>query len=88
MYPENLRELTRKAVTDDAAKEALQGELLALDPLYGAMLRTTQAVDLVEGGVKVNALPELASAVINHRIAEHRFVTSCRMCRLSLTYSF
>lgn len=30
---------------------------------------TTQAVDLISGGVKVNALPEEATAVINHRIS-------------------
>ncbi|KDQ15508.1 hypothetical protein BOTBODRAFT_54770 [Botryobasidium botryosum FD-172 SS1] len=36
---------------------------------YKALLGTTQAVDLIEGGVKTNALPERASAVINHRIA-------------------
>jgi Gly-Xaa carboxypeptidase len=73
MFPEDLRKLARKAVTDDAALKVLQGRLLALDPMYKAMLGTTQAVDLVEGGVKVNALPERASAVVNHRIAEDRF---------------
>ncbi|KAJ1043567.1 hypothetical protein NDA10_007567 [Ustilago hordei] len=30
--------------------------------------QTTQAVDLVSGGVKINALPEQASTVVNHRI--------------------
>ncbi|KAG9119676.1 hypothetical protein FRC07_005185 [Ceratobasidium sp. 392] len=35
---------------------------------YTSLLRTTQAVDMVHGGVKANALPELASAVVNHRI--------------------
>ncbi|SPO32129.1 probable CPS1 - Gly-X carboxypeptidase YSCS precursor [Ustilago trichophora] len=30
--------------------------------------QTTQAVDLISGGVKINALPEQASTVINHRI--------------------
>ncbi|QRV91202.1 Gly-Xaa carboxypeptidase [Ceratobasidium sp. AG-Ba] len=33
-----------------------------------SLLRITQAVDIVGGGVKSNALPELASAVVNHRI--------------------
>ncbi|KAG9073696.1 hypothetical protein FS749_014778 [Ceratobasidium sp. UAMH 11750] len=33
-----------------------------------SLLRTTQAVDIIDGGVKSNALPELASAVVNHRI--------------------
>ncbi|KAG8740081.1 hypothetical protein FRC10_004759 [Ceratobasidium sp. 414] len=35
---------------------------------YRSLLRTTQAVDMINGGVKSNALPELASAVVNHRI--------------------
>ncbi|KAI9354790.1 carboxypeptidase S [Zopfochytrium polystomum] len=30
---------------------------------------TTQAVDIINGGIKVNALPEVVSAFINHRIA-------------------
>ena len=33
---------------------------------------TTQAIDLVQGGVKTNALPEQAWAVVNHRIATQR----------------
>ncbi|WVR09460.1 hypothetical protein IAU60_006527 [Kwoniella sp. DSM 27419] len=33
-----------------------------------AMISTTQAVDIIYGGLKVNALPESVSAVINHRI--------------------
>ncbi|KAJ7633641.1 hypothetical protein DFH06DRAFT_1222410 [Mycena polygramma] len=34
-----------------------------------ARLSTTQAVDIVGGGVKVNALPEEAHVVVNHRVA-------------------
>ncbi|KAG1843807.1 hypothetical protein DFJ58DRAFT_844227 [Suillus subalutaceus] len=74
VYPDDLRILARKAVTDDAALKVLQEQLLASHPQYKAILGTTQAVDLVEGGVKVNALPERASAVVNHRIAEHSSV--------------
>jgi Gly-Xaa carboxypeptidase len=37
-----------------------------------SLVVTTQAVDLIEGGVKMNVLPERASAVINHRIATDR----------------
>ncbi|KAF8609702.1 carboxypeptidase S [Ceratobasidium sp. AG-I] len=33
-----------------------------------SLLRNTQAADMILGGVKSNALPELASAVVNHRI--------------------
>ncbi|KUJ21139.1 carboxypeptidase S [Mollisia scopiformis] len=32
------------------------------------LLQTSQAVDIISGGVKVNALPERAQAIINHRI--------------------
>ncbi|KAJ7155281.1 hypothetical protein C8R46DRAFT_438384 [Mycena filopes] len=39
------------------------------DPADGARLSTTQAVDIVSGGVKVNALPEAASATVNHRVS-------------------
>lgn len=37
-------------------------------------MTTTQAIDLVQGGVKVNALPEEAWAVVNHRIDTQRSV--------------
>ena len=37
-----------------------------------ALVTTTQAVDIIRGGAKVNALPELVTAVVNHRISfEH-----------------
>ncbi|KAK8854620.1 hypothetical protein IAR55_003359 [Kwoniella newhampshirensis] len=34
-----------------------------------AMVSTTQAVDIINGGLKVNALPEDVVAVVNHRIS-------------------
>jgi len=40
-----------------------------------ALLSTTQAVDVISGGVKVNALPEEAYAIVNHRIATESSVT-------------
>ncbi|THH10750.1 hypothetical protein EW145_g1115 [Phellinidium pouzarii] len=36
---------------------------------------TTQAVDIINGGVKSNALPEQAYAIVNHRIADYSSVT-------------
>lgn len=39
---------------------------------------TTQAVDLIHGGVKINALPEEASAIINHRINVEETVEDVR----------
>ncbi|CEP64430.1 Gly-Xaa carboxypeptidase LALA0_S11e03928g [Lachancea lanzarotensis] len=32
------------------------------------LLRTSQAVDIVKGGIKANALPEVTSFLVNHRI--------------------
>ncbi|KAK0188759.1 hypothetical protein F5146DRAFT_933624 [Armillaria mellea] len=70
-FTPSLRALARKALTDDRALEEFKRALIALNPIVDVMLKTTQAVDLIQGGVKVNALPEKASAVINHRVAEH-----------------
>lgn len=71
-YPAGLRELARAAVHSDAALAELKDALLDTFPEYDALLRTTLAVDLIEGGVKVNALPERAAAIVNHRIVERR----------------
>jgi carboxypeptidase PM20D1 len=38
------------------------------DPMQGAMVRTTAAVTLIEGGVKENVMPEFAQATVNFRI--------------------
>jgi Gly-Xaa carboxypeptidase len=34
---------------------------------------TTQAIDIINGGVKANALPELAYATVNYRISTDRY---------------
>lgn len=74
-YPDRLRHLAHEAVDSDDALAELRDALLDEFPKFEAVLRTTQAVDLIQGGVKVNALPEKVSAVVNHRIAEHRCVS-------------
>jgi len=72
--PPEFRKLAKEAITDDEAlvklKEAFLGFMDEAEPT----LSTTQAVDIVSGGVKVNALPEKATAIVNHRIAEHSSV--------------
>jgi len=42
------------------------------DLVLRSLAGTTQAIDMVQGGVKVNALPEQAWALVNHRIAVDR----------------
>jgi carboxypeptidase PM20D1 len=41
---------------------------LARDPATNAMIRTTTAVTMVEGGVKENVLPDSATATVNFRL--------------------
>lgn len=41
-------------------------------------MQTSQATDLISGGVKINALPEKVYAVVNHRIAVESHVADVR----------
>ncbi|KAI0820831.1 carboxypeptidase S [Trametes gibbosa] len=77
-YPDRLRHLAHDAIHSDAALAELRDALVEEFPRFEAILRTTQAVDLIQGGVKVNALPEKVSAVVNHRIAEHSSVSELK----------
>ncbi|KAJ3105445.1 hypothetical protein HDU97_008061 [Phlyctochytrium planicorne] len=43
--------------------------VLSADPVNRYLMKTSQAIDIVSGGHKVNALPEIATAIVNHRIA-------------------
>ncbi|KAF7797259.1 hypothetical protein EIP86_008452 [Pleurotus ostreatoroseus] len=71
--PEDIKELIEQAMTDDDALLRLAA-LLQQNELFASLMTTSQAVDLIRGGVKINALPERAEAVVNHRIAEHSSV--------------
>ncbi|KAF8312644.1 carboxypeptidase S [Clavulina sp. PMI_390] len=62
--------LVKKSLTSDKALKKLESQLMGMAGAQAkALVMTTQAVDIVHGGVKVNALPERASAVVNHRIS-------------------
>lgn len=64
-----LRKTIQKSRSSKAASKKV-AEYLANDDIYKRyLMQTSQAVDLVNGGVKINALPEKVYAVINHRIA-------------------
>jgi len=66
--PKKVRKAIQKAdKSDKALREA--GKALFEDDDFRAFTGTTQAIDLINGGVKTNALPEQAWAVVNHRIA-------------------
>jgi Gly-Xaa carboxypeptidase len=58
-----------KKVRNPKAWPKLAKELAASDRIKNSFLATSTAIDLIHGGVKVNALPETVEATVNHRIA-------------------
>lgn len=73
--PDDVRKDLIRSRTSDKALKRAEAAILA-DPIFKAVLGTTQAVDLVQGGVKVNALPETAYAIANYRINTESSVAS------------
>ncbi|KAJ8474417.1 hypothetical protein ONZ51_g7230 [Trametes cubensis] len=69
-----LRELIQRSLKSHLALSALEAELAKSDRLFGALAGTTQAADVIRGGVKTNALPEHAEVIVNHRIDIHSSV--------------
>ncbi|KAI0025512.1 peptidase family M20/M25/M40, partial [Xylariomycetidae sp. FL0641] len=51
--------------------DALAARLARRDRAARYRLQTSQAVDRVRGGVKINALPEAVRVGVNHRVAPH-----------------
>ena len=70
--PERLKHLILKSRTNDESLRELSDELEVLLSTFRPSVGTTQAVDIIHGGVKSNALPEQAYAIVNHRIADYR----------------
>lgn len=68
------KDILRAHFDQNANKAVL--EYLEKDPLFKYYVKTSQAVDVIQGGAKVNALPEHASILINHRIAVEDLVAS------------
>ena len=71
-----LRSLISRSRTSDKALHALERHLAETDRLFPALAGTTQAADIIRGGVKTNALPERAEAIVNHRIDVHSSVNA------------
>jgi Gly-Xaa carboxypeptidase len=77
--PSHLRKAIRKSPSSDRALRYVEREIFK-DMRTKALAGTTLAVDLITGGVKVNALPERAWAVVNHRIAVERLIPPLLFC--------
>lgn len=66
--PKPLQKAIRNSAKSDKALKQLES-IVFEDRMIASLVGTTQAIDLIQGGVKSNALPELAWAVVNHRIS-------------------
>ncbi|KAJ6553553.1 hypothetical protein DFH09DRAFT_988122 [Mycena vulgaris] len=94
--PPDVKRIVQDSAHSDAALHALE-TLLSQDKLFRSQIGTTQAIDVIHGGVKSNALPEQAYAVVNHRILAESSVGAVRghdtallrglAARFNLTYT-
>ncbi|GFZ45301.1 hypothetical protein JCM24511_03027 [Saitozyma sp. JCM 24511] len=77
--PKGLKKSVGKAQGSKKAFEELPEEVIdvglggdwatpGMGDMTEALLTTTQAADIIYGGVKVNALPEVVTVIVNHRI--------------------
>ncbi|KAJ4480108.1 carboxypeptidase S [Lentinula aciculospora] len=66
--PHSLKHAIFQSTYRDAALREVEDLFVSKDHWYSSLVGTTQAVDMVFGGVKANALPESAYAIVNHRI--------------------
>ncbi len=69
--PHKLRKAIKRSVKSDRALKKVE-KFFFKDRAVKSLIGTTQAIDLIGGGVKTNALPEQAWAVVNHRVSTQR----------------
>lgn len=62
------RKTILRAGFDNLANSKIIKKLLQ-NPLSAVLIKTSQAIDIIKGGEKANALPESTRLVVNHRIA-------------------
>lgn len=67
-HSETMGKETRRLILDpDDRRQHIK--LIKADPQFKYSVRTSQSVDIVDGGVKINALPEAVTAVVNHHVS-------------------
>jgi Gly-Xaa carboxypeptidase len=84
--PSKLRDAIKKSPKSDKALAQVE-KFLFEAPQWRALVGTTQAIDLIHGGVKSNALPEESWAVVNHRIDIARCVLALARNCCVMTYN-
>ncbi|OAA66926.1 vacuolar carboxypeptidase [Niveomyces insectorum RCEF 264] len=80
--PDAQPEITRLVQAGDLEK--LTEALVALDRPTNFRIQTSQAVDLIFGGVKINAMPELITLGVNYRVAPHNSIDEVKARTLKL----
>jgi Gly-Xaa carboxypeptidase len=60
-YAPNLPKKMKNAIKDPKKWKLLAHTLAAKDRIINSFLATTQAIDVINGGVKINALPEVVT---------------------------
>ncbi|KAI6117458.1 hypothetical protein EV401DRAFT_1969446 [Pisolithus croceorrhizus] len=81
--PEHLRRDILESAHSDVALRAAEDTLFS-DLAFKNLVGTTRAIDIVGGGVKVNALPEQAWAVVNHRISTESSISRSKASDIEL----
>lgn len=66
--PKDLADAAKKARFDSKANKQLTDFIASQDNEIKWLVSTTQAIDIIDGGDKANALPRAVRATINHRI--------------------
>lgn len=69
--PGELEPWLRRSLQRDDDGTEIGKKLAERGPQIRFSMQTSQAVDIIKGGDKVNALPETVSATVNYRIAPH-----------------
>ncbi|ETI27772.1 hypothetical protein G647_00221 [Cladophialophora carrionii CBS 160.54] len=77
LYSKTMPEDLRQAILGAQSPKKLL-EYMNSDRERRAMIRTSTAVDVIQGGDKVNSLPENATVLVNHRIAIQDSVTAVK----------
>ncbi|KAF4564916.1 hypothetical protein EYR40_011091 [Pleurotus pulmonarius] len=63
-----LRQKIKDSMTSDQSLLELEKILFSGAPIVKTLVSTTQSVNVIQGGFAPNALPDRASAIVNHRI--------------------
>jgi Gly-Xaa carboxypeptidase len=88
-FPKKLKKLLpghkSKAASCSKKQDRLALEASKLGPAVKYLMTTSVAVDVIEGGVKVNALPERTVAIVNHRVnvGEHPSMVKDKLTALA-----